>query len=133
MTEIKHDTVKDVMLENLLMIDGLTTISNALNIMRKNEISALVINRRDESDEYGLLTAKDIASEVVVPDKAPERISAYQVMQKPVLSIRANMNVRYAIRLLLKFNVFRALVIEDDQAIGIVTLEEMLLRYTEIK
>lgn len=133
MTEIKHDTVKDVMSENLLMIDGLTTISNALNIMRKNEISALVINRRNESDEYGLLTAKDIASEVVVPDKSPERISAYQVMQKPVLSIRANMNVRYAIRLLLKFNVFRALVIEDDQAIGIVTLEEMLLRYTEIK
>ena len=133
MTEIKHDTVKDVMLESLLMIDGLTTISNALNIMRKNEISALVINRRNESDEYGLLTAKDIASEVVVPDKSPERISAYQVMQKPVLSIRANMNVRYAIRLLLKFDVFRALVIENDQAIGIVTLEEMLLRYTEIK
>ncbi|MBT5186135.1 MAG: CBS domain-containing protein [Kordiimonadaceae bacterium] len=133
MTEIKHETVKDVMSENLIMIDGLTTISNALNIMRKNEISSLVINRRNESDEYGLLTAKDIASNVVVPDKSPERISAYQVMQKPVLSIRANMNIRYAIRLLLKFDVFRALVIENDEAIGIVTLEEMLLQYTEIK
>ena len=133
MTEMKHETVKDVMSENLIMIDGLTTISNALNIMRKNEISSLVINRRNESDEYGLLTAKDIASNVVVPDKSPERISAYQVMQKPVLSIRANMNIRYAIRLLLKFDVFRALVIENDEAIGIVTLEEMLLQYTEIK
>ena len=133
MTEIKHETVKDVMLEDLIMIDGLTTISNALDIMRKNEISSLVINRRNESDEYGLLTARDIAKEVVVPDKEPERISAYQVMQKPVLSLRANMNVRYAIRLLLKFNVFRALIIEDDRAIGIVTLEDMLLRYTEIK
>ena len=133
MTEIKHETVKDFMSENLQMIDGLTTISDALNIMRKNGISALVINRRNESDEYGMLTAKDIASEVVVPDKAPERISAYQVMQKPVLSIRANMNVRYAIRLLLKFQVFRALVIENDEAIGVVTLEEMLLRYTEVK
>lgn len=133
MTELKHQTVKDVMLEDLVMIDGLTTISNALNIMRKNKVGSLVINRRNESDEYGLLTAKDIASKVVVPDKSPERISAYQVMQKPVLSIRANMNVRYAIRLLLKFNVFRALVIENDEAVGIVTLEEMLLRYTEIQ
>lgn len=133
MTEIKHETVKDVMLENLITIDGLTTISDALNIMRQNGISALLIDRRNESDEYGLLTAKDIASEVVVLDKAPDRVSAYQVMQKPVLSIRANMNVRYAIRLLLKFQVFRALVIENDEAIGIVTLEEMLLRYTEVK
>ena len=62
-----------------------------------------------------------------------ERTSAYQVMQKPVLSLRANMNVRYAIRLLLKFDVFRALVIEDDEAIGIVTLESMLLQYTELE
>ena len=133
MTEIKHETVKNVMSENLIMIDGLTTISNALNIMRKNKISSLVINRRNESDEYGLLTAKDIANEVVIPDMAPERISAYQVMQKPVLSMRANMNIRYAIRLCSKFNVSRALVIEDDKAIGIVTLRDMILRYTEIK
>lgn len=118
---------------DLIMIDGLTTIANALDIMRKNKISSLVINRRDESDEYGLLTARDIAKEVVIPDKAPERISAYQVMQKPVLSMRANMNIRYAIRLCSKFNVSRALVIEGDQAIGIVTLRDMLLKYTELE
>ncbi len=131
MTEIKHETVKDVMTADLVKIDGLTTISNALDIMRKNKISSLVVNRRDESDEYGLLTASDIANEVVVPDLSPERTSAYQVMQKPVLSMRANMNIRYAIRLLTKYNVNRALVIEDDKAIGIVTLRDMLLRYTE--
>lgn len=133
MTESKYETVIDVMSENLIMIDGLTTISNALSIMRKNEISALVINRRNESDEYGLLTAWDIAKEVIAPDKAPERVSAYQVMQKPVLSMRANMNIRYAIRLFLKFNVSRALVIKNDEAIGIVTLRDMLIRNAEIK
>lgn len=133
MTENKHKTVKDVMSANLIMIDGLTTISNALNIMRKNEISSIVIKRRNESDEYGLLTAWDIANEVVVSDKSPERTSAYQIMQKPVLSMRANMNIRYAIRLFSKFKVSRALVIEDDKAIGIVTLRDMLFQYTDIK
>ena len=132
MTDTKHETVKDVMSEKLVMIDGLTTIDNALNIMRKNKISSLVISRRDESDEYGLLTATDIANEVVVPDLSPERTSAYQVMQKPVLSMRANMNIRYAIRLLTKYNASRALVIDNDEAIGIVTLRDLLLRYTEL-
>ena len=130
MSEQNHQTVKDVMSSNLITIDGLTTISNALNIMRESKVSSLVINRRNESDEYGLLTAWDIANEVVVPDLAPERTSAYQVMQKPVLSMRANMNIRYAIRLLSKFKVSRALVIEDDKAVGIVTLRDMLLHYT---
>ena len=131
MTKVKHETVKDVMSENLVMIDGLTTIDNALNIMRKNNISSLIVNRRNESDEYGMLKVGDIANEVIVPDLAPERTSAYQVMQKPVLSMRANMNIRYAIRLLAKYGETRALVIENDKAIGIVTLGDMILRYTD--
>ncbi len=132
MTDTKHETVKDVMSDKLVMIDGLTTIDNALDIMRKHQISSLVVNRRDESDEYGMITATDIANEVVVPDLSTERTSAYQVMQKPVLSMRANMNIRYAIRLLTKFKVSRALVIDNDEAVGIVTLRDMLLRYTEL-
>lgn len=132
MTDTKYETVKEVMSDNLIMIDGLTTISNALNIMRSNKISSLVVQRRDDSDEYGLLTVADIADEVVVPDLSPERTSAYQVMQKPVLSLRANMNIRYAIRLLNKFSLSRALVVEDDKAIGIVTLRDMILRHTEV-
>ena len=131
MTDIKHNTVKDVMSKNLIMIDGLTTISNAMNILRKNGVSSLVVNRRDESDEYGMLTVADVANKVVVPDLSPGRTSAYQVMQKPVLSMRANMNIRYAIRLLSKYAETRALVIENDKAIGIVTLADMILRDTE--
>lgn len=130
MTDKTHVTVKEVMTTDLVMVDGLTKISDALDQMRENKISSIVINRRDESDEYGILTAADIAADVIVPDMAPERTSAYQVMQKPVISLRANMNIRYAIRLFSKFNVSRGLVIENDEAIGIVTLRDMVLRYT---
>lgn len=131
MTDIEHETVKEVMSKDMITIDGLTVISDALDIMRKHKISSLVVERRNESDEYGLVTVSDIANEVIVPDLSPDRTSAYQIMQKPVLSMRANMNIRYAIRLCTKFKVSRALVIEDDKAIGIVTLRDMLLRYTE--
>lgn len=133
MTDIKHETVKDVMSKDMITIDGLTVISDALDVMRKNNVSSLIVERRNESDEYGLVTVSDIANGVIVPDLSPDRTSAYQVMQKPVLSMRANMNIRYAIRLCTKFKVSRAIVIENDKAIGIVTLRDMLLRYTEIK
>lgn len=131
MTDIKHETVKEVMSKDMITIDGLTVITDALDIMRKNNVSSLIVERRNDSDEYGLVTVSDIANEVIVPDLSPDRTSAYQIMQKPVLSMRANMNIRYAIRLCTKFKVSRALVIEDDRAIGIVTLRDMLLRYTE--
>lgn len=131
MSDIKHKTVKEVMSKEMITIDGLTVISDALDIMRKRNVSSLVVERRNESDEYGLLSTTDIAKDVIEPNLSPVRTSAYQVMQKPVLSMRANMNIRYAIRLCTKFNVSRALVIEDDKAIGIVSLRDMLLRYTE--
>ena len=131
MTEIKHVTVKEIMSTDMVMIDGLVTIEDTLNMMRTDDIGALVINRRDNSDEYGLLTVEDIARTVVVPDKSPSRTSAYEVMQKPVLSLRANMNIRYAIRLMTNLDISRALVVEEDAAIGIISLRDMVLRYTE--
>jgi len=131
MTRKKYVPVRDVMTTDIEMIDGLTTVADALEQMRAKQISSLVVQRRDESDEYGLLTVHDIAREVLVPDLAPERVNAYEIMKKPILSVHADMNIRYAIRLLSRFSVSRALVLEHGEAVGIVTLRDLVLRFSE--
>lgn len=133
MTAPKHIPVGDVMSRDIVMIDGLTTISEALEKLRSKQISSLVVERRDDGDEYGMLTVSDIASGVLVPDLSPDRVNAYEIMTKPVLSIDVGMNIRYAIRHLHRFSVARALVIEDGKAAGIVTLRDMVLRCTEFQ
>ena len=67
----------------------------------------------------------------IEPDRAPNRVSVYEIMEKPVLTVHANMNIRYAIRLLERLRESRALVIEQNQAVGIVTISDMVLRYID--
>ncbi len=54
-------------------------------------------------------------------------------MNKPVLSVRPDMNIRYAIRLLEQINHIRALVIKDGKAVGIVTMYDMVIHYMDSK
>jgi CBS domain-containing protein len=131
MSKAEYVPVRDVMTPNVEMIDGLTTITDALKNMRANQISALIVERRGEEDEYGILTVKDIAEHVIEPDQSPDRVNAYEIMDKPVLSIDVKMNIRYAIRLLTRFDLSRALVLENGEAVGVVTLRDMVLRYME--
>ena len=133
MTTIKYLPVRDVMTTDIEMIDGLTSVSDALERLRRKQISSLVIERRDEADEYGLLTVHDIASGVLVPDLSPDRVSVYEIMTKPVLALDVEMNIRYAIRLLTRFSVSRALVLKAGKAVGIVTLRDMVLRCSEFQ
>lgn len=120
--------VCDVMSTTIKTIDGLASVADAVKIMKANHISSVVVERRHETDEYGLLTVKDIADKVLVPDHSPDRVSAYEVMCKPVLSVDAKMNIRYAVRLLSRFGLSRALVLDGGAAVGIVTLRDMVLR-----
>lgn len=128
MTETRYTPVRDVMTPNPVMIDGLATVSEAVELMRDNNISSLIINKRDESDEYGVLAVHDIAEHVISRDRAPERVSVYEIMSKPVLSVDADMNLKYAVRLLFRFKLTRALVLENGKIAGLVTLRDMVLR-----
>ena len=54
-------------------------------------------------------------------------------MSKPVVTLDRDMDIRYAIRLLDKFNLSRGLVVDHDQTLlGIVTLRDMVVRYAHV-
>lgn len=125
--------VRDVMTADIKTIDGLASVQDVVRIMHDSHISSVIVDRRHENDEYGLVTVKDIAEKVLVPDLSPERVSAYEVMRKPVFSIDAKMNIRYAVRLLSRFGITRSLVLENGKAVGIVTLRDIVLRHVEMK
>jgi len=67
--------VRSVMGEPPIVVDGLTTVEHAIELMRQHKISSLVIDKRYEGDEYGLLVVADIANKIIGPDRSPERTS----------------------------------------------------------
>ena len=120
--------VKDVMTQDFAMVDGLVTIKEALELFRQKQVSALLINKRHEDDEYGILLLSDIAKQVVAKDRSPERVNVYEVMSKPVVSVESRMDVRYCARLFDNFGLGRAPVIDGGQVMGVVSYNDIVLK-----
>ena len=118
MTNIKRVCVKDVMKTDYGSIDGGATIKEALHEMNRLKTTVLVVNKRTEHDEYGLLLVSDIAEQVLARDRAPGRVNVYEIMTKPAISVDPDMDIRYCSRLMSSLKLTRILVVKDNVLIG---------------
>jgi CBS domain-containing protein len=120
MTSKKRIRVRDVMKSNYGTISRNATIEEALKEMKRLKTTVLVVDKRDENDEYGLLLVSDIARKVLAKDRASSRVNTYEVMTKPAVCVDPDMDIRYCSRLMATFNLMRVLVVKDNLVIGTV-------------
>ena len=129
MSERDYFKVSDAMTGHVHTVDAMATVKDAIQAMDDAGVSSLVVERRDDSDEFGLLVVSDIGREVISKNRSVERVNVYEIMSKPVLTLPTEMQVKYAVRLLVRFGLSRALVVNHHRdPVGIVTLRDMVLR-----
>ena len=119
--------VKDVMKTDFGTIDGIATVADALKKMKTLKTAVLIVNKRNEDDEYGMLTSGDIARHVLAKDRAPDRVNVYEIMSKPVISVQPDMDIRYCSRLFANYNLVRAPVLENKEVVGMVSPNSLVL------
>jgi len=119
--------VRDVMSPEYDLVDGLMTVTEALQSIRHPNNRCLIIDKRDDDDEYGLVLMSDIAKKILARDRSPERVNIYEIMTKPVLCVTPEMDIRYCSRLFERFNLNLAPVVEERHIIGIVNFTTMVL------
>lgn len=127
MTVRNWGPVRDCMRTNVTEVDGQLDVLSALKIMKKVGVTSLIVKRRDENDEHGLVLFSDIAKKVIAKNRAPERVNVYEVMAKPVLTVRPDMEIRYCARLFENFGISHAPVVENDKIIGMVSYYLLVL------
>lgn len=120
--------VKEVMTDRYALVDGLNTVAEALKVARHRQIEALIVEKRHNDDEFGLVLLSDIAKQVIAKDRSPARVNLYEIMAKPVISVLPDMDVRYCARLFERFGINRAPVIENNQVLGVVSYTDMVMR-----
>jgi predicted transcriptional regulator len=128
MTKPKIIRVRDVMKSEFDLIDGRITVLEALKTMKYVETKSLVVDKRNEDDEYGMVLISDIAKFVLAKDRSPERVNVYEIMAKPLLSVDPDMDIRYCARYFENFSLSRAPVVENKKVIGIVSFTDMVLK-----
>lgn len=128
MTEIQRVTVREVMKKKFDMVDGMLTVQDALSTMKHVETKSLIVEKRNDLDEFGMVLISDIARKVLAVDRAPERVNIYEVMTKPVVTIDPDMDIRYCARLFERLGLSRAPVVEEGKVVGIVSHTDMVLK-----
>lgn len=124
-----HDKirVRDVMANTFVVVDGLTTVHQGITLARAHQVKALVVNKRHEDDEFGIVLMNDIAKKVLAKNRSPNRTNIYEIMTKPALCVSPDMNVKYCARLFERFGISRAPVIENGEVIGMVSYNNIVI------
>ena len=119
--------VRDVMRSEIDIVNGMTTISDALTEMVHLKNKMLIVDKRHDDDEYGVVRMSDIAHHVLAQNKSPERVNVYEIMIKPAITVDAAMDIRYCARLFERLKLSRAPVMDNGKLVGVVSLTRMVL------
>ena len=120
--------VRDVMKSEVDVVDGMLTVTEALKNMKFPDTRTLIVDKRSDDDEYGVVMFRDMAKKVLARDKSPNRVNIYEIMSKPVVSVDPGMDIRYCTRLFDRFGLSRAPVLENNKIIGLVSYSDIVLK-----
>ncbi len=103
----------------LTVIDSNIKVSEAANQMVKSDIDSFLVSEND--DIVGIVTNKDILSDIVAKGKDPSKVSVKEIARKPLIKIQKESTVKDAILLMSKHSIRRLLVADPIKPIGIIT------------
>lgn len=120
--------VSEVMKTEVDIVDGMMTVADALKSLKYPDTRTIIVDKRHDDDEYGVVMFRDIALRVLAPNLSPDRINIYEVMSKPVISVTPRMDIRYCTMLFDNFGLSRAPVIDDSRIVGLVSYSDIVLK-----
>ncbi|MFH2059742.1 MAG: CBS domain-containing protein [Pseudomonadota bacterium] len=118
---------RDVMHKQILTVDGMATAREAAAIMRSKRVFSLLVNKRNENDAWGILVVQDFVKGVLIPGRFPDDVHVYEIMTKPIITVPADMDIRYAARLIYRSGIRRAPVEDKGEIVGMISLSSLIL------
>ncbi len=116
---------KDVMTTEVVTISGAATVAEAVQLMKEKGLRALIVERRNEDDAYGIVTETDIVYKVLAYGKDPASIQVHEIMTKPCIVVNPDLGVEYVARLFANTGIRRAPVIKES-LLGIVSVSDLI-------
>ena len=115
--------IKDVMVKEIITVNPTTKIREAVELMNKNQIGCLVVTRKGKP--VGIMTERDVLKKIVCRCKNPEQIRVSEIMSKPLIVGRVDMNWLEAAKLMLDQNIKKLPILDGERLVGLVTLTDI--------
>ena len=118
---------QDIMTKDVVAIRGSATVAEAVKLMKDRSLRALIVERRNDNDAYGIVSETDIIYKVAAYGKDPKTVRVYEIMTKPCIVVNPDLGVEYVARLFANTGIRRAPVISDS-LVGIISITDILTK-----
>ena len=117
--------VKSAMTRKIITLDKGLSIKSAIKLMVKKNIGSVVVTADSSSNPVGILTERDILKSIAYKRIRPEITKIEEIMSTPILSVGADATLGDAAQLMIKKNIRRLLVKEDNKYVGIISQRDL--------
>jgi predicted transcriptional regulator len=118
--------VRDVMIRDVVTIDGAAPLLEGLELMMKRSVKSLVILPKSDSDAFGILTFTDISRKVIAADERLEMLNIFDVMTKPCITVAESLDIRFAAKMMTTLGLSRLIVTDGKSLQGIVSMTDLV-------
>ena len=118
---------RDVMRKGVVKIDGMATAKESGAIMRRENVTEVLVEKRHDDDAWGLVAVQDLIRGVLLSGRLSEDVNVYEIMSKPAITVPADMDIRYVARVLHQAGIRRAPVEDQGELIGMISLASLIL------
>ncbi|NPA29801.1 MAG: CBS domain-containing protein [Epsilonproteobacteria bacterium] len=112
--------------EKLVRVSPMASVREALELMKKHKVKAVIVEKSGEHGAYGLVTFKNILQAVVAEDGDIDLLNVYDIMNSPAISVSRRLEMKYAARMMVQNSIKRLLVIDDNELHGILTMTDII-------
>jgi CBS domain-containing protein len=122
--------VEDVMIKEVVTIDGDSSVKEAADVMNKFEIGCLIAVKKGKA--MGIVTERDLLKRVIADSKDSHRIKVQDIMTSPLVITEPCMDLGEAVRLMFQMKIKKLPVVDGKRLVGLVTLTDIARFQPEI-
>ena len=115
----------EIMTRDVVTISGSATVAEAVKLMKDKGLRALIVDRRSDSDPYGIVSETDIVYKVAAFGHDPKKMRVYEIMTKPCVVVNPDLGVEYVARLFANTRIRRAPVVKGG-LLGVISISDIL-------
>ncbi|MDR3347016.1 MAG: CBS domain-containing protein [Helicobacteraceae bacterium] len=117
---------KDIMTREVITVSPFATLREAMILLDKHKVKALVMDKRHEHDAFGILTYTTLLRCIVAEDGDIDLINVYDVAAKPVLTVSRELEIKHVARLMVNYGIRRILVTLNNKLEGLISMDDIV-------
>jgi len=123
-------SVREIMTRDVVTAESNTKASEAGEKMIKHNVGSLIVTEKGEP--VGVVTERDLVLKIVSKDVKSSSLMLKDIMTQPLVTVEPNESISDAARKMVRLDIRRLPVIENDKLVGIVTDTDMIAVSSEL-